>query len=107
MLISFLKLVIAILAATLVQISPANSVQLDPGHRGQALVVPLFITRSGFATTLTIMTTEDSGYYQALKVNFRDHDGDLLKSVNIYLERQLGGSVNCLGPRALPAGNPG
>lgn len=66
--------------------SSASAVQVSTDNRGDALIIPVFTTKNGLATLISVTDTDrridDS---QAVKVNFRDRLGDSILSVNVYL----------------------
>lgn len=65
----------------------AKAVNLSPDNQGEALILPIFTTRSGFDTLISVTNTH-TGIPRAMKVRFRDRDGAELASLNVYLERR-------------------
>jgi len=57
---------------------------LSPDKEGQVLIFPYFGTLGGNTTLLTI--SEHGGSPRALKVHFRDRQGEVALSFNLYLE---------------------
>lgn len=65
----------------------AKAVNLSPDNQGEALILPIFTTRNGFDTLISVTNTH-TGIPRAMKVRFRDRDGAELASLNVYLERR-------------------
>ena len=58
---------------------------LSPGNEGQVLIFPYIGALGGNDTLISISSQEDA---KALKVHFRDRQGNLVLSFNLYLEGQ-------------------
>jgi hypothetical protein len=63
---------------------PVSAVMLSPDKQGQVLIFPYFGTLGGNSTAVTI-SSQSTGP-KALKVHFRDRQGEAALSFNLYLE---------------------
>ncbi len=74
-----------VLASLAIMVSSSiSAVMLSSDKRGQVLIFPYFGTLGGNTTAITI-SSQSSGS-KALKVHFRDRQGEAVLSFNLYLE---------------------
>lgn len=64
--------------------SPVSAVMLSSDEQGQVLIFPYFGTLGGNSTVLSI-SSQNTGP-KALKVHFRDRQGEVAQTFNLYLE---------------------
>jgi len=74
--------VILLICLALVPFEPSKAVTLSPQNEGQVLIFPYVSALGGNDTLISIST---DGEAKALKVYFRDVDGEISLSFNLYL----------------------
>jgi len=76
--------IIMLASLTLMIFSPVSAVMLSPDKQGQVLIFPYFGTLGGNNSLITIANNHYKA--SALKVHFRDRQGEAALSFNLYLE---------------------